>query len=571
MSLENCKEEKPCGCPVKDLDAKCITVLDAEFSCSNIETPNQLNKVLEQLDRFICEKEEFATNYKLLNVGNGAKVYKGKDNLDNSLIRSIISSDSSIEIIQKSNEIDLKSKTILDIENEGDGIELYRQNDEGTKGYVKTLKSSDGSVTIKSIDEGHIDLKVDNILGSYGDQNLLYVNNAYTGDDEKGSLSQPFKTIDKALESYLGNGTRNNPEKIHGTIVIQRGDSKYTFRSNFNYRNLSVVIEENAEVEHNPNVAGGEYLMDLNVLNQNTSFNYIVLKRGALLTLRKRGFRNDGSTQGGSVKRIYITAELGSFIDFTPSAQPANALFESNYDTNVNYTTDQGHAIEAYRINCRALDAGLFKVGGTSSIQLINCSVRLQNTNKSYRIIPLMQRGGQVEMFDVNLTYENTNNSEYTSAFFLESLNGSQPKLKAKKLDIVLKGKVKYLISNGSLGNPNQCEVDFTHSSIDDIGRGLNKVIHSSNPTVKWSNVFFNLNTVRTGNQLLQVTENSDLTLGNTGSSLNWIRNQTVESLPKYPSRAIAAQNLLPGTKFINTHGPDSIDANSFTQDTVIV
>ena len=95
---------------------------------------------------------------------------------------------------------------------------------------------------------------------SFTDIERFIVNNLYTGSEELGTLARPFRTIQAALDAFVGTGTRDNPQFDFATIVIQRGND-YNFTGNFSYRNLNVIIEENAQVNHIP--AMGEYFVCL--------------------------------------------------------------------------------------------------------------------------------------------------------------------------------------------------------------------------------------------------------------------------------------------------------------------
>lgn len=148
-----------CSCPIKDFPSDCIKV-SAEFSCSEIESDQTLTETLEQLDAFICEKFDFLTEYlQLVNVGNGAKVYKGASITGQKQLRTIKSQDTTlldineftdtIEILAGKYDIELEDDILSLIVNtitEGDTVV-------GTvdlSGYVNV----DSYVTGLSFDEG---------------------------------------------------------------------------------------------------------------------------------------------------------------------------------------------------------------------------------------------------------------------------------------------------------------------------------------------------------------------------------------------------------------------------------
>lgn len=85
-----CKPVESCDCAVKDLSTDCILYKGARLDCSGIEKNTQLTDVIQQMDEYICEAiSNLNVSANLVNVGDGAKVYKGVDGIGRKQIRSI--------------------------------------------------------------------------------------------------------------------------------------------------------------------------------------------------------------------------------------------------------------------------------------------------------------------------------------------------------------------------------------------------------------------------------------------------------------------------------------------------
>ena len=93
-----------CACDVF-ISSNCVNNVTAIFECSQIESGLSLTETLEALDQFICTKFDSVTNnFSLVNVGNGAKIYKGLSGTGQKQIRSILGS-TFIDIAEGENDI----------------------------------------------------------------------------------------------------------------------------------------------------------------------------------------------------------------------------------------------------------------------------------------------------------------------------------------------------------------------------------------------------------------------------------------------------------------------------------
>jgi hypothetical protein len=108
---KDCGCNKPSPCTTTDCACKvtistdCVAPLTEDLTCSNILKGQTLTEVLLQLDAFICTKfDSISGFFSLVNVGNGAEIYKGIDILGKKQIRSLVDS-GLISIVEGTDEI----------------------------------------------------------------------------------------------------------------------------------------------------------------------------------------------------------------------------------------------------------------------------------------------------------------------------------------------------------------------------------------------------------------------------------------------------------------------------------
>ena len=75
-----CVETQPCDCPIPNLQTKCLVYEGSDLVCSGIKKGTILTELIKQLDAYICKvKTDLINSFQLVNVGLGAKVFKGID------------------------------------------------------------------------------------------------------------------------------------------------------------------------------------------------------------------------------------------------------------------------------------------------------------------------------------------------------------------------------------------------------------------------------------------------------------------------------------------------------------
>lgn len=142
-----------CECAVK-ITTDCSTYMGPDLPCSSIPSGTLLTNVIQLLDAFICEKFNSITSVlSLINVGTGAGIFKGNNNLGQKELKSITSTDTSVTITETADEINL-SVTGLSGEtntasNVGGQTEIFKQKT-GADLEFKTLQAT-GSTTLTEV------------------------------------------------------------------------------------------------------------------------------------------------------------------------------------------------------------------------------------------------------------------------------------------------------------------------------------------------------------------------------------------------------------------------------------
>jgi len=106
MACESCNEQITGTCK-EFTNADCIYVSE-ELTCTGVQPDTVLTTALKRMDDVICEiKNKVAGTLSLINIGTGAKVYKGLSNIGERQLRSITSTDASVDITEGTDTIDL--------------------------------------------------------------------------------------------------------------------------------------------------------------------------------------------------------------------------------------------------------------------------------------------------------------------------------------------------------------------------------------------------------------------------------------------------------------------------------
>lgn len=90
-NLCNTCPPETCTCPV-EITTNCIT-LSEDLTCSGVLAGTNFTEAIQQLDEYVCDAiSQLGGSTNLINIGDGAEIYKGIDGLGKREIRSITSS-----------------------------------------------------------------------------------------------------------------------------------------------------------------------------------------------------------------------------------------------------------------------------------------------------------------------------------------------------------------------------------------------------------------------------------------------------------------------------------------------
>lgn len=300
---DECPPESPCECPVKDLSTDCVLYTGNDLLCNDTKVILKntiLTVALKNIIDFFCQKlQEINNKFKLINVGGGIEIYSGNNLLGERKLRTLISTDDSVSIEEGTDTIDFKVGTI-GFNNVGDGAEVYKNTT--TTHNFKTLKvgsvEGDGESLLSSIDNelpdnnsliikskkifsDSLDLsETDGIIKinipSSFEGTDYYVNINYSGQEEKGTVSKPFKTLKRCLDIILNRAYQNNAlvwvespnPDINGGIPYK----KYQPRD----RQVKVIIQTNAEILENASINNVIYeIQNGSFISTSDSLDYI--------------------------------------------------------------------------------------------------------------------------------------------------------------------------------------------------------------------------------------------------------------------------------------------------------
>lgn len=290
---ENCVQQD-CSCPIKDFPTDCIKYTGPDLECSGIESDIILTDLIQQLDEFICEKFDFATNYfQLINVGGGAEVYKGVNLSGAKEIRSITKTGDLIVVSQNTNDINITidedelvnfvggNESLYDVNNLSDGAEVYK--DSVTVGNTTTFNLRSLKSDTLVITENEDDITIETNVVELQD---FIVDTRFSGEvyEEKGTYAKPYKNLNNAILAYIGTGTRVDPE-FEGARILCIGGQSHTFTENLSINNLILEIEDGTTIRY---VGTDLYPIDFRTL-QTTTGGYGNQNRNIKITLKGKG------------------------------------------------------------------------------------------------------------------------------------------------------------------------------------------------------------------------------------------------------------------------------------------
>lgn len=182
-----CKESlEPCGCPQKDMSTDCTVYTGDDLECSSVAKNTSLTAVIQKLDKVICSMTQGISKYlALVNIGSGAKLYKGVNNIGSKEIRTVISEDESLLEVNENEDTISILPGLHKLKLEGNTLELVVTTSSGERSlssYDLSEIISDSFVETVTLNEETLDLTL-------------------TRSNNKEDIVLPLAPIRKHLES----------------------------------------------------------------------------------------------------------------------------------------------------------------------------------------------------------------------------------------------------------------------------------------------------------------------------------------------------------------------------------
>jgi HKD family nuclease len=477
------------------------------------------------------------------NVGTGAGVFKELSTNDYKF-RKIKTENSGTgnailkAQLENTNDISIIAKSLL-LESQGAGTSL-----------IKDLQSNtdDNKIRLRSIDSESLNVTVTGDVifietPAVSDIPALIVNSAYTGTEELGTASKPFKTIQGALNAYQGTGGKGttalptSPELLGSIIQIEKGDGVYNFTGDFDYKDLQVSIKEGAVISSTPS---GSWLMDFTKFSTTTVHNpSINTEEGGYLFCQKNGFKLVGGdfAVGNSKKTLSISGSAKLTGIVLAGTLEADILFEVNGGGEV-YVNG---GFPTLQINTFiAITRGrMFVIKGNGSVYCTSTPIYVLTNPTGTTITntypPIEIRNSGI----LNLTKATVQFSKTASVTYNQFVATYDSAI-LEGIDTIFSGHSEYFAYNNSVANTATVRLDSCKMYM------VNNVSFAGTISGIWLNM--NL----TNNNITNATINN-LTTDILPSATNTIGGQLLETLSIYASRSLAViAGLKKGGAFIN-------------------
>ena len=276
-----------CGCQAI-ISSDCVNDVKSSFECLDIASGQTLTATLEQMDAQICQLFDSVTNYfTLINVGTGAGVYKGVNLLGQKELKSLVTASNIITITSSTNEITFSINTanlniyiqaqqltysVSNLGTEGEGVFASSTLTGNNRNFgLKRIKSD--TLTITATDT---EISIEQPTSFQGTD--YYVNSNYTGQEETGTATKPFKNLKRCLDIILNRAHQILEE---GSFVwVESPNLEINEGQEFNKwddRAIQIRIRIQSFTQINENIAVNQitYLLENNAViqvpNTNTS------------------------------------------------------------------------------------------------------------------------------------------------------------------------------------------------------------------------------------------------------------------------------------------------------------
>lgn len=483
--------------------------------------------------------------YSATNIGTGANVYKDStivgDNIQLNL-RKINTSNSGTGTailkaqVENTNDISIVAKSLL-AENQGTGVSIIKDlqsNIDDNKLRLKSFVSTSLNIT-STTDEVSIEVPVVSEIPA------LIVNSAYTGVEELGTSSKPFKTIQGALDAYKGTGGKgtilepSNPELIGSIIEIYKGIGVYNFIGDLDYKDVNISMKEGCIIGSTPT---GGWLMDFNSFSTTTVHNpTITIEEGAYLVCNKNGFKLVGGNFGMGTNNRKSLIINGTGVVVLSGTLESDILFEID-ENNLQYVNGGYNNLQV-KATITTNRGRMFVIKGNGAVTansnllyFLNDPTTVTITN-TYPPIEIKNIGrltlnkSQINLGKTALVTYNQLISTYDNAVF-------------DAIDTLIIGEAEYFAYNNSVANTATIKLDSCKVYV------VTNTSFAGTVSGVWTNLQL------TNNNMPNTSINS-ATTSILPSAINTIGGKLIETLNTYVSKSSAVLAGLPsGAKFIN-------------------
>jgi len=591
-----CTTTEPCeGCAVKDLATDCIVFTNDDIECDSVVVIAKntiLSDALSNIVSWSCTKFEELANYlRITNTGTGASIYSGDNLIGEKKLRKINSTSPIITVTQNTDDISLGiDSTSLDsfietnqktytVSNIGTGAQVYKDstvvsnNTQFNVRKINTSNSGTGEAVIKTQVENTNDISIIgktllstslNITSTADEISIeipivseipaLIVNSAYTGLEELGTASKPFKTIQGALDAYVGTGGRGTisdpttPELLGSIIEVEKGIGQYNFSGDFDYRDLNIYLKGGATISSNPT---GSWLMDFNSFSTTTTHNpRINIEEGAYLFCNKNGFRIvGGDFPADTINRKSLSISgnsKGTGIVLVGTLE-SDILFEID-ENNLQYVNGgyQHLILNSFVSTNRGrmfVIKGNGKVTCDSNLVYFLNNPAITTITNTYPPIEL-RNSGKLILNKARVILGKTASVTYNQ--LLSTYDSSN----IQAIDTIFEGDAEYFAYNNSVANTASVTLDSCKMYI------ITNTSFAGTISGIWANMLLT-------NNNMPNTEVNSTTTAIVASAVNTIGSKIIETLGVYSSKESAVVAGLPtGAKFLNKV---DILAGSFT------
>lgn len=554
-----------CSCPITDLSTSCVLYTGDDLACSGILSNQILTDVITQLDAFICEvRDELILMFTLVNIGTGAKVFKGIDSLGRKQLRTITKTGDLIVVTENANEIDVTidedaledfvqtNQLTYSVDNIGGGVEIYKDSTivgDNEQFNLRTIVSD----TLEVTEDG------DNVRVEQADESGIpqfIVNSDYLGVTELGTEVKPFKNLQNALDAYVGNGVSNKVPENLGTLIRVRKDVN-TFVGSLTYAGLNVIIENGATLSSNPTT--GTFLCDVDSdATLPTNINYsmlnfsdtdtldisITVEKGGNIQLQKRFIKNRGNNinLGGANGKIVRfsgdTSGVYKIAEVSVVSPSAESIFSLNEDNQAGFFND---GLENVIVSgtVQGFNSQLAYVGLNSKMSVNDCTLQFGEGATPFNIntIPIKINGGQVVCDNVSIN--NPTNLVNVVSLETETAVGGTFIASESKLG----DNPEYVFANDDTGATTSCVLTLDKcTNTATVGDAFLKSFMASGI---WN--------VRITDCNFNDWKVDDTKIKLIPGSLNTLGGNVVETLAEYASKALAViGGLFTGCAFVN-------------------